>query len=91
MAATFHLDLVLKAHSGDAERVDRRSRPPLFLDYPRLTIGLSPQPEVLCGLVAKPGLRVVVVLACKWMFIASITLVREAYHSRNYGLSVHSG
>jgi len=52
-----NLDLVLKAHSGDAERVDRRSRPPVFLRSPRLSIGLSPQPDVLRGLAAKPGFR----------------------------------
>lgn len=52
-----NLDLVLKAHSGDAERVDRGSRPPVFLRNPRLSIGLSPQPDVLRGLAAKPGFR----------------------------------
>jgi len=52
-----NLDLVLKAHSGDAERVDRGSRPPVFLRHPLLTIGLSPQPEVLRGLSSKPGFR----------------------------------
>ena len=52
-----NLDLVLKAHSGDAERVDRGSRPPVFLKSPRLSIGLSPQPDVLRGLAAKPGFR----------------------------------
>lgn len=52
-----NLDLVLKAHSGDAERVDRGSRPPVFLRCPRLTIGLSPQPDVLRGLASKPGFR----------------------------------
>ena len=52
-----NLDLVLKAHSGDAERVDRGSRPPVFLKSPRLCIGLSPQPDVLRGLAAKPGFR----------------------------------
>jgi len=52
-----NLDLVLKAHSGDAERVDRGSRPPVFLESPRLSIGLSPQPDVLRGLAAKPGFR----------------------------------
>jgi len=52
-----NLDLVLKAHSGDAERVDRNSRPPVFLESPRLSIGLSPQPDVLHGLAAKPGFR----------------------------------
>lgn len=52
-----NLDLVLKAHSGDSERVDRGSRPPVFLKYPRLSIGLSPQPDVLRGLATKPGFR----------------------------------
>ena len=52
-----NLDLVLKAHNGDAERVDRGSRPPVFLKSPRLSIGLSPQPDVLRGLAAKPGFR----------------------------------
>lgn len=52
-----NLDLVLKAHSGDSERVDRGSRPPVFLQSPRLSIGLSPQPDVLRGLAAKPGFR----------------------------------
>ena len=52
-----NLDLVLKAHSADPERIDRRSRPPVFLRKPRLTIGLSPQPDVLRGLAAKPGFR----------------------------------
>lgn len=52
-----NLDLVLKAHSGDSERVDRGSRPPVFLDSPRLSVGLSPQPDVLRGLAAKPGFR----------------------------------
>lgn len=50
-----NLDLVLKSHSGDAERVDRTGRPPVFLRRPLLTIGLTPQPEVLRGLATKPG------------------------------------
>jgi len=52
-----NLDLVLKAHSGDSERVDRGSRPPVFLHRPLLSIGLSPQPDVLSGLSTKPGFR----------------------------------
>ena len=52
-----NLDLVLKAHSGDSERVDRGSRPPIFLLHPLLTIGLSPQPDVLRGLASMPGFR----------------------------------
>ena len=52
-----NLDLMLKAWSGDAERVDRGSRPPVYLRYPLLTVGLSPQPDVLRGLAAVPGFR----------------------------------
>jgi len=52
-----NLDLVLKSHSGDPERVDRGSRPPVHLHRPRLTVGLSPQPDVLRGLASKPGFR----------------------------------
>jgi hypothetical protein len=52
-----NLDLVLKSHSGDAERVDRGSRPPVYLRSPLLTVGLSPQPDVLRGLTSRPGFR----------------------------------
>ena len=52
-----NLDLVLKAHSGDRERIDRVGRAPVLLQSPRLTIGLSPQPDVLQGLAGKPGFR----------------------------------
>lgn len=52
-----NLDLVLKAWSGDPERVDRMSRPPVYLASPRLTIGLSPQPDLLRGLANQPGFR----------------------------------
>ena len=52
-----NLDLILKAHSGDAERVDRGGREPVILDNPLLTIGLCPQPDVLRGLARKSGFR----------------------------------
>ncbi|MEW8441911.1 MAG: YfjI family protein [Candidatus Thiodiazotropha taylori] len=52
-----NLDLMLKTHSGDAERVDRGSRPPVYLRNPLLSIGLSPQPDVLKGLAIVPGFR----------------------------------
>jgi hypothetical protein len=52
-----NLDLVLKAWSGDPERVDRGGRPPVYLASPRLSIGLSPQPEALRGLANQPGFR----------------------------------
>ncbi|AGA33764.1 hypothetical protein TVNIR_2104 [Thioalkalivibrio nitratireducens DSM 14787] len=52
-----NLDMVLKAWSGDAERVDRGSRPPVYLTAPALTLGLSPQPDMLRGLATMPGFR----------------------------------
>ncbi|RMG35449.1 MAG: DUF3987 domain-containing protein [Gammaproteobacteria bacterium] len=50
-----NLDLALKAHNGDPERVDRQGRPSIFLRCPRLTLGMTPQPDVLQGLATKPG------------------------------------
>lgn len=44
-AANF--DVYLKAHAGDTLRVDRKSRPPDFVQHPRLTMGLTVQPEVI--------------------------------------------
>jgi hypothetical protein len=52
-----NLDLFLKGHSGSAVRVDRGSRPPVMIDAPALTVGISPQPEVLESLNGKPGFR----------------------------------
>ena len=52
-----NLDVFLKSWSGDPERVDRGSRPPVYLLSPRLTIGLSPQPDALRGLANQPGFR----------------------------------
>ena len=52
-----NLDLMLKSHSGDSERVDRGSMLPIYLREPLSTMSLSPQPSVLKGLVTKPGFR----------------------------------
>lgn len=52
-----NLDLYLQSHSGDPVKVDRGSRDPVYLERPALSLGLSPQPEVLRGLVDKPGFR----------------------------------
>ncbi len=54
-----NLDLWLKGHSVSPVRVDRadRARPPILLDRPHLTVGLSPQPDVLASLQDKPGFR----------------------------------
>ena len=54
-----NLDLWLKGHSVSPVRVDRadRARPPILLDRPHLTVGISPQPDVLESLRDKPGFR----------------------------------
>ncbi len=52
-----NLDLFLQAHSGSPTRVNRGSRPPVFLDHPALTMGLTPQPDVLRGLAKTPAFR----------------------------------
>lgn len=52
-----NLDVYLQAHAGASVRVDRGSRPPVYMRYPALSIGLSPQPDVLRGLEKNPGFR----------------------------------
>jgi hypothetical protein len=52
-----NLDLFLQSHSGDPVRVDRGSRESVYIDNPCLSLGLSPQPDVLRGLSDKPGFR----------------------------------
>jgi hypothetical protein len=52
-----NLDVYLKGHSGDNLRVDRVNRKTEFIKKPALTIGLTVQPDVLNGLVKKPGFR----------------------------------
>ncbi|TAK30439.1 MAG: DUF3987 domain-containing protein [Chloroflexota bacterium] len=47
----------LRGHAGDNLRVDRVGRPPEFVPQPALTVGLAVQPEVVRGLMGKPGLR----------------------------------
>ena len=50
-----NLDLMLKGHTADFDVVDRLSRDTVRLRYPRITLGLSPQPDVLDGLADQPG------------------------------------
>jgi hypothetical protein len=45
----------LKGHAGDLLKVDRRGRPPEYVERPCLTIGLTVQPEILRGLAGRPG------------------------------------
>ena len=76
-----NLDLFLKAHSGDAERVDRASREPVILDKPRLTICLCPQPDVLRGLAEKPELRGRGLLARFLFFLPKSPLGHRTFES----------
>jgi replicative DNA helicase len=50
-----NLGVYLKGHAGDLLKVDRRGRPPEYVERPCLTIGLAVQPEVLQGLACRPG------------------------------------
>jgi hypothetical protein len=50
-----NLGVYLKGHTGDLLKVDRRGRPPEYVERPCLTIGLAVQPEVLRGLASRPG------------------------------------
>jgi hypothetical protein len=52
-----NLGVYLKGHAGDLLKVDRRGRPPEYVERPCLTIGLAVQPEVLRGLASRPGFR----------------------------------
>jgi replicative DNA helicase len=54
-AAGPNLGVYLKGHAGDLLKVDRRARPPEYVERPCLTIGLAVQPEVLRGLAGRPG------------------------------------
>ena len=52
-----NLYVYLAGHAGDSIRVDRVGRDSESVRNPALTIGLTVQPEVLHGLVSKPGFR----------------------------------
>lgn len=53
---TPNFDVILKGHCGDPLRVDRRGRSE-HVHHPALTIGLCVQPDVIRGLIDKPGFR----------------------------------
>lgn len=52
-----NLDLFLQGHAGSPVKVNRSSRPSIAMQSPALTLGLSPQPDVLRGLTANPNFR----------------------------------
>ena len=54
---TPNMDVFLQAHAGDPVRVDRGSRPPVDLQEPALSMGLSIQPSVLHEMAGKAAFR----------------------------------
>ena len=52
-----NLDAVNKGHTGEMIRVDRRSRPPEYIDRPAITLGLAVQSDVLRATRNVPELR----------------------------------
>lgn len=52
-----NIDLFLQAHSGGSVRVERGSRPPVFLENALLSMGLTVQPEVMFSLCKNKKFR----------------------------------
>lgn len=52
-----NLDLFLQGHARSPVKVNRGSRVAIAMQSPALTLGLSPQPEVLRGLTDNPSFR----------------------------------
>lgn len=52
-----NIDLFLQSHAGSPVRVDRGSRPPIFMDRPVLTMGLTIQPQAIRSLGSNKTFR----------------------------------
>lgn len=52
-----NIDVYLQGHAASSVRVNRQGRDPVFLKAPCVTIGISPQPDVLKSLGSKSGFR----------------------------------
>lgn len=52
-----NMDVFLQGHAGTHLRVDRATRPPIFVQNPALTLGLTIQGELLQGLTKCPSFR----------------------------------
>ena len=50
-------EVFLQGHAGDSLRVDRQSRPSIFVPHPRLTMALAVQPSVVQGLAENKEMR----------------------------------
>lgn len=70
------VDMYLRGHGGDPIRVDRRTKPPLSIDKPAITLGLTIQPAVLEQLGARTELRGLGLLA-RMLCILPVSRVGE--------------
>lgn len=52
-----NIDLFLQSHSGGSVRVERGSRPPVFMENATLTMGLTIQPEVIYNICRNKKFR----------------------------------
>ena len=52
-----NIDIILSGQSGDAYHYDRKNSPSIVLKKPALTMGLAVQPDVLRGMIGKPGFK----------------------------------
>lgn len=52
-----NFEVLLKGHSGDLLRVDRKGRAAEHIGHPALTLGLAVQPDVLRDIARMPGFR----------------------------------
>lgn len=71
-----NLDLFLQGHAGSPVRVNRGSRPPVSMNHPCLTVGLTPQPDVIRSLSNNPGFRGRGLLA-RFLFTVPRSLIGE--------------
>lgn len=56
-SGSVNINVFLQAHAGTPVKVDRGSRPSVHLKHPAITIGISPQREVLTGLMQNKDFR----------------------------------
>ncbi len=68
------LGVYLKRHAGDDHRMNRVGRPAEYVRNPAITVGLAVQPDVLRGLMEKPGLRGRGLLA-RLLYVLPVSLV----------------
>jgi hypothetical protein len=71
-----NLGVYPKGHVGDSIRVDRKGWPAEHVGWPALTIGISPQPDVLHALADRPGFRGRGLLA-RFLYALPVNLVGQ--------------